>query len=106
MLLELNLPIALQKGIWSHHRNPKYVGVLNYVSFVSALNFVSIPKAISKVMNDHNRQAMVEKMDALRSNNTWNIVTLPQEKIQWDADAFIQWKFDKIVIMINSNPVW
>jgi transposase InsO family protein len=85
---ELDLPIALRKGIRSHNPNPKYVCALNYdrlstsyVSFVSALDSVSIPKSTGEAMTDPNwRQAMVEEMTALHSNNTWDIVPLPPDK--------------------------
>lgn len=85
MLRKPEFPVALQKGIWSHHPNPKYASILNYdrlstsyVSFVSAMDFVSIPKSICGVMTDPNcRQTMVKEMDALYSNNTWDIITLP-----------------------------
>ncbi|GAU43000.1 hypothetical protein TSUD_188740 [Trifolium subterraneum] len=82
-------PIALRKGIRSsRHPNPKYACVLNYdrlstsyVSFVSALDSVSIPKSTGEAMADPNwRQAMVEEMAALHSNNTWDIVSLPPDK--------------------------
>ncbi|KAK2353155.1 putative mitochondrial protein [Trifolium repens] len=84
----LEHPIALRKGIRSRHPNPKYACVLNYdrlstsyVSFVSALDYVSIPKSTGEAMTDPNwRQAMVEEMAALHSNNTWDIVSLPPHK--------------------------
>lgn len=49
---------------------------------------MSIPKSTGEVMTDPNwRQTIVEEMDALHSNNTWGIVTLPSDKItvgcQW-----------------------
>lgn len=47
---------------------------------MSALDFVSIPKSIGEAMTDPNwHQEMVEEMDALHSNSTWDIVTLPPD---------------------------
>ncbi|PNY17609.1 hypothetical protein L195_g014357 [Trifolium pratense] len=65
-------PITLRKGIWFRHPKPKYACVLNYdrlstsyVSFVSTLDYVSIPKSKGEAMTDTNwRQAMVEEMAA------------------------------------------
>lgn len=81
----LELPIALRKVIRSHHLNPKYVRVLNYaylstlyLSFVSALDVVSIHKSTSEAMNDPNwRKVKVEEIVALNSNNSGDIITLP-----------------------------
>lgn len=48
---------------------------------MSALDSVSIPKSTGEAMTDPNwRQAMVEEMTALHSNNTWDIVPLPPDK--------------------------
>lgn len=42
---------------------------------------MSIPKSTGEAMTDPNwRQARVEEMAVLHSNNTWNIVTLPSDK--------------------------
>lgn len=42
---------------------------------------MSIPKSTGETMTDSNwRQVMVEEMDALHSNNAWDIVTLPLNK--------------------------
>jgi hypothetical protein len=48
---------------------------------MSALDSVSIPKSTGEAMTNANwRQAMVEEMAALHSNNTWDIVPLPPNK--------------------------
>jgi hypothetical protein len=82
------LPIALRKGIRALRPKPKYAYVLNYdrlstsyVSFVSALDSMSIPKSTGEAMNDPNwHQAMVDEMVALHSINTWEILSLPSDK--------------------------
>lgn len=88
MSLAFDLPIVLRKDIRFHHLNPKYACVLSYeclstsyVSFVSALDFMFIPKSTSEVMTNPNLcHAMVEEMATLRSNNTWGIVNLSPDK--------------------------
>lgn len=84
----LELPISLRLGIRSHHPNPKSKFVLNYdcmftfyVSFVSSLNFVSIPKSTGEVMIGPNwHQVMMEELSVLRSNKSWDIVSLSPNK--------------------------
>lgn len=85
---ELDILMKLRKNIWSHNPNPKYTRALNYVylstsyvSFVSAMDSMSITKPTCEAMIDPNwRQEMVEEICALHSNNIWDIVTLPPNK--------------------------
>ena len=72
-----DLPIAIQKGtrstskphlVYNFHSFHRLS--LLYFAFVSTLSSVSTPK----------KQAMVEEMDALYSNDTWELVALPSGK--------------------------
>ena len=81
--------IALSKGIWdTPNSNPLYACTLNchrlclsYFSFISSLDFVSIPKSIGEAMADLRwRQAMLDEMAALQTSGTWELVPLPLEK--------------------------
>lgn len=82
------LPIALWKGTQSRNHNPIYACVSNYdiqstsyVSFVSALDYVSIPKSIGETLNDANwHQATLEEIATLHSYNSWDIIPLTLEK--------------------------
>ena len=81
-------PIAVRKGTRST-RNP--YPIYNFLSyhrlspsynaFVSTLSNVSIPKTVKEAMNHPGwRNAMLEEMDALHSNGTWELVSLPKDK--------------------------
>ena len=84
----LDLPIALRKGIRST-RNPypiyNFVSYhrlsSSYHSFVSSLSSVSLPKNLCEAL-DHPgwRQAMIDEMQALEHNGTWELVPLPPGK--------------------------
>jgi hypothetical protein len=82
----LNLPIALRK---SKH-GVKYA-IRNYVSykclspsyraFVASLQSISIPTDWKAAKQDPKwRQAMMEELDALRKNKTWELSHLPEGK--------------------------
>jgi len=84
----LDLPIALRKGTRST-RNPypiyNFVSYhrlsSSYHSFVSSLSSVSLPKNLCEAL-DHPgwRQAMIDEMQALEHNGTWELVPLPLGK--------------------------
>nr|ABN08283.1 hypothetical protein MtrDRAFT_AC155889g9v2 [Medicago truncatula] len=83
------LPIAQRKGNRSSRNpNPIYACHLDYhqlspsyYAFVVSLDSVSIPKTKGEVMSDPGwRQAMVDEMAALHSNDTWDLVPLPDGK--------------------------
>ena len=83
-----DLPIAIQKGTRSTC-NPHSVynflsyhcSSLPYFAFVFTLSFVSIPTSISDALPHPGwKLAMVEEMDSLYSNGTWELVTLPPGK--------------------------
>jgi hypothetical protein len=83
-----DLPIALHKGkrstanpypvynFLSYHRLSP-----SYVAFVSALSSVSIPKTVHEALSHPGwKQAMIDEMIALESNQTWELVPLPPGK--------------------------
>lgn len=79
-----NVPIAVRKGVRTCTQHP----ISNFVSydslspsyraFVSSLSSVSIPQGWKEAIMDSNwKEAMVEEMQALRKNDTWELVSLP-----------------------------
>ena len=81
-------PIAIRKGTRSTS-NPHLVYnflsfhrlSLPYFAFVSTLSSVSTPKSTSEALSHPGwKQAMAEEMDALYSNDTWELVVLPPSK--------------------------
>ncbi|RVW83660.1 Retrovirus-related Pol polyprotein from transposon RE1 [Vitis vinifera] len=83
-----DLPIALRKGNRST-RNPH--PIYNFLSyhqlsspysaFISAISSVSLPKSTPEALSHSGwRQAMVDEMTVLHSNDTWDLVVLPSGK--------------------------
>ena len=83
-----DLPIVIRKGTRSTcNPHPVYNFIsyhclsLPYFVFVSTLSSVSIPISTSEALSHLGwKQATVEEMDALSSNGTWELVTLPPSK--------------------------
>ena len=79
-----DLPTAIRKG--THFTSNPHLAYnflsfhrlsLSYFAFVSTLSFVSTPKSTSEALSHPGwKQAMVEEMDALYSNGTWELVAL------------------------------
>ncbi|RVX02576.1 Retrovirus-related Pol polyprotein from transposon TNT 1-94 [Vitis vinifera] len=83
-----DLPIAIRKGTRST-RNPH--PIYNFLSyhrlsspysaFVSAISSVSLLKSTHEALSPSGwQQAMVDEMDTLHSNGTWDLVVLPSGK--------------------------
>ncbi|RVW47609.1 Copia protein [Vitis vinifera] len=83
-----DLPIVVRKGTRST-RNPH--PIYNFLSyhrlsspysaFISAISSVSLPKSTHEALSHPGwRQAMVDEMAALHSNDTWDLVVLPSGK--------------------------
>ena len=81
-----DIPIALRKG----KRHCTYP-ISSYISynlltsssrtFVSSLDYIKIPKTVSEALEHPGWQkAMIEEMNALEANGTWELVTLPAGK--------------------------
>lgn len=84
----VDLPIALRKGSRST-RNPHPIyNFLSYhrlspayYAFVSTISSITVPKTIQEALSHKGwRQAMIDEMTALESNNTWELVPLPAGK--------------------------
>ena len=84
---DLDLPIAIKKGTHTCTRHPisKYVSYGNlspkYRAFTIEISKLVIPRSIKEVLDDQNcRSVVFEEMEALRKNDTWDVVKLPCEK--------------------------
>ena len=83
-----DLPIAIRKGTRSacnphpvHNFLSYHRLSLPYFVFVSALSSVSTPKSTSEALSHPGwKQTITEEMDALYSNGTWELITLPPGK--------------------------
>ena len=83
-----DLPITIRKGTRSTSNSYHVYNFLifhclslPYFVFVSTLSSVSTPNSTSETLSHPGwRQAMAEEMDALYSNDTWELVTLPLGK--------------------------
>ena len=82
------LPIVIRKGTRSTcNPHPVYNFLnyhrlsLSYFVFVSTLSSISIPTSTSEALSHPGwKLAMVEEMDALSSNGTWELITLLPSK--------------------------
>ena len=83
-----DLPIVIRKGTRSTS-NPYHVYnflsfhhlSLPYFAFVYTLSSVSTPKSTSEALSHPSwKHALAEEMDALYSNDTWELVALPPGK--------------------------
>ena len=86
LVLSDDLPITLCKG--KHHCVHPISSFCSYnhlsshsCSFIASLDFISLPKTVCEAFSHHSwRSAMVEEMQALDDNGTWNLVQLPTGK--------------------------
>ena len=83
----LDLPIVLrkEKRQCTQHPLSNFVSFENlsssYQAFVSRLSSIKIPKSVQEALSDENwKKAMLEEMNALKKNNTWELVNLPKGK--------------------------
>ena len=105
-ITELDIPIALRKGVrtCTHHPIEKYVsyGKLSqgYRTFVASLDSTQIPRNIHEALQHPEWTAAVtEEIQALVKNHTWELTTLPEGKkmvgckwifsIKYNADGSI-----------------
>ncbi|TQD71560.1 hypothetical protein C1H46_042906, partial [Malus baccata] len=53
----------------------------SYISFANQLSSVSVPNKLQDALKDPKwKKAMIEEMEALRKNSTWELVALPEGK--------------------------
>ncbi|KAM7491063.1 hypothetical protein LguiA_033984 [Lonicera macranthoides] len=87
---QLDLPIALRKGVRACTKSPKYP-ISNFVSyknislsysaFISCVSNIVIPNNVQEALNvPERREAVYEEMRALEKNATWEKVKLPEGK--------------------------
>ena len=83
---DLNIPIALRKGIRSctHHPISKFISYSKLSSpfraFTSSLSDVVIPRNIEEALDSPQWKAAVfEEIRALKKNETWKLVELPPD---------------------------
>ncbi|CAH9074829.1 unnamed protein product [Cuscuta epithymum] len=83
---DLDLPIALRKGTRScTHPISSFVSYSQLspasCSFVASIDSISVPKSVKEALSHPEwRHAMVEEMNALDLNGTWDLVYLPSGK--------------------------
>lgn len=84
---DLNIPIAIRKGEKSCTQHPisNFVSYLNlsdtFRAFTSSLSNVIIPRSIQETLTIHEwRTTVLEEMNALKLNQTWNLVERPKGK--------------------------
>ena len=81
-----DLPISLRKGKRQCVHPTSSFCSYNYLSshsysFIASLDFISLPNTVCEVLSHLGwRSAMVEEMQALDDNGTWNLVQLPVGK--------------------------
>ena len=86
-LSDVDVPIALRKGIRSCTQHPisNFVGYDHLSQSVKALvthlSDIEVPITIQEALKDAKwRGSVLEKMNALEKNGTWEIVTKPTDK--------------------------
>jgi len=88
LTVEPDLPIAIRKGICSTRNPSPHYTALSYhklsqpfYTCLSSIFSISIPKFVGDVLAHPSwRQAMLDKMNALQNNGTWELVPLPSRK--------------------------
>lgn len=84
---DLDIPIAIRKGVRSCTNHPiaKYMSYhklsSEHKAFTSKISHLSIPRNIQEALECPKwKEAVMEEMNALVKNNTWESVVLPREK--------------------------
>ncbi|XP_022857923.1 uncharacterized protein LOC111378870 [Olea europaea var. sylvestris] len=86
MSSDLNLPIALRKGKRQYTYPISFFVSYDHLSpsscsFVASLDSVTLPKTVHEALSNLGwREAMIEEMNALDANGTWDLVDLPAKK--------------------------
>ena len=111
---DLDLPIALKKGVRSYTIHP----ISNFVSyhklsssflaFTSHLSSIEIPKNVQEAFGDPRwKAAIVEEVKALEKNGMWELVTLLKGKrtvgckwvflVKYKSDGSVEWYKARLV---------
>ena len=80
---DLDLPIALRKGKRNTYPISNYLSYdklsENHKGCLAKLSDVSVPKDINEALGDPNwKKAVMEEINALEKNGTWEVVNLPR----------------------------
>ncbi|RVX10349.1 Retrovirus-related Pol polyprotein from transposon RE1 [Vitis vinifera] len=85
--LDLDLSIALRKGTRACTKHPiaKYISYSNlsdnYRAFTTNISKLVVPRNIQEALDEPSwKLAVFEEMNALKKNDTWEVVDLPREK--------------------------
>ncbi|XP_073126194.1 uncharacterized protein [Henckelia pumila] len=86
-LINIDAPIAIRKGTRTCTQHPiaKYLSYEklcpNHKAFTSNISHLFVPRNIQEALDDQNwKSAVLEEMNALEKNKTWDIVDLPKGK--------------------------
>ena len=113
-ILDLDVPIAIRKGIRSCTQHPisKFISYSNLSSsfraFTSSVSSIVIPRSIEEALNVPEwKTTVLEEMRALKQNNTWSLVELPKDKsvvgckwvftVKYKVDGSIEWYKARLV---------
>ena len=80
---DLDLPIVLRKGKRNTYPISNYLSYdklsENHKSYLAKLSDVSVPRDINEALGNLNwKKAVMEEINALEKNETWDIVNLPR----------------------------
>jgi len=86
--VELDLPVAIRKGIRSTRNTSPHYNALSYHRLsqpfyvgLSSISSVSIPKSVGDVLaHPVWCQAMLDELNALQNSGTWELISLPSGK--------------------------
>lgn len=106
------MPIAIRKGTRSTCNPHPIYNFLSYhrlspsyYSFVSSISSISIPKNVFEALNHPGwRQAMIDEMQALEHNDTWDLTPLPPVRNLLDVDGYMLFKLGPMDILNVSKP--
>ncbi|CAN1132933.1 Retrovirus-related Pol polyprotein from transposon TNT 1-94 [Linum perenne] len=98
---DLDIPIAIRKGVRSCTQHPigRHVGYErlseNFKVFITSLDNTKVPKNIQEALQEPKwKQAVIDELQALEKNNTWDIVKLPPDKRTVDCKWIFTIKYN------------
>lgn len=79
----------------------------SFRSFFSSLDLVFVPHSVQEALSQPNwRNAIVEEMDTLEKNHTWELVDLPKGKIVVGCRWVFTVKYRLMVQLRDTRPDW
>lgn len=83
----------------SHHRLAK-----SHVATINELSTIAIPRDIHEALKDKRwKKAVMEEIEALMKNGTWDFVDVPQDKNWLAVGGFLRSNLMKMGILIDSR---